>query len=158
MLPVSDSFISVPRYGKQSPVSFPIPHYFLFPESAAQSFPAKVLHLCRNKCTCWLETVILHQFRLEGWLVMHPRDSNHHNLGTLHTAWFEPSLWSSRDRRAAWVTLSDMIYLLQQIDSEPLFSNMSLNSLHWNTVFPCDCDSWIFFFFHIAWWWKNMSK
>ena len=156
MFPVSDIFMPVPWYAKQSPVSFPIPHSFLFAEGAAWIPPAKVLHLCRNKCTCSstrsvlaqaspiLETVILHKLRLEGWLVVCPRDSKHYLLGTLHTALFEPPFGSVRDRRGAWVILSNMVYLLQQFDGKPLFSSMSLNSLHWNTVFSCDCDSCFF--------------
>lgn len=124
MFPVSDIFILVTQYVQQSPLSIPILHCFLFAEGVAHIPPAKALHLCRNKSICSsahlvlaesstiLKTVVLCQFRLEGWFVVCPRDDKHYLLGTLHATLFSPPFGTARDGRGSWFILSNMVYLL----------------------------------------------
>lgn len=152
--PVSDTFKPVSWHIKQSPVPFPIPHSFLFGEGAPWTPPAELLHLCRKKLTCQsillvpaqaiLETIILHQFRLGGWLIMCPRDSTIPGYTAMQHYMNHLLDLQETEEGLELFYLPRYICSSNLIDGKPLFSSMSLNSLHWNIVFSCDCDSCFF--------------
>lgn len=122
VLLISNIFMLVTQYAKQSPFSYAIFILTSLQMVLPEPLQLKLFTFIETrllKCPLGTSTRLHHlkivtwcQFRMLRWLMMCPRDCKHHLLITLPVL-FGPSFGIERDRTVSCVILPYMVYQLQ---------------------------------------------